>query len=93
MVLLCSFSSAHMQFMLSSLICRLITLQKYTLCFREEAKLVSTLMHGSNLFPNLALLPACFELLPELRDGAGGGWRPAFLLRGPSVLRSWQAVW
>lgn len=39
MVLLCSFSSAHMQLMLSSLICRLITLQKYTLCFREEAKL------------------------------------------------------
>ncbi|XP_052541370.1 uncharacterized protein LOC128081791 isoform X1 [Tympanuchus pallidicinctus] len=31
--------NAHMQFMLSSLICRLITLQKYTLCFREEAKL------------------------------------------------------
>ncbi|OXB51561.1 hypothetical protein ASZ78_012210, partial [Callipepla squamata] len=39
MVLLCSFSSAHMQLMLSSLICRLIALQKYTLCFREEAKL------------------------------------------------------
>ncbi|XP_040536860.2 uncharacterized protein ACD isoform X2 [Gallus gallus] len=31
--------NAHMQLMLSSLICRLITLQKYTLCFREEAKL------------------------------------------------------
>ncbi|OXB74046.1 UNVERIFIED_CONTAM: hypothetical protein H355_003109, partial [Colinus virginianus] len=39
MVLLCSFSSADMQLMLSSLICRLIALQKYTLCFREEAKL------------------------------------------------------
>ncbi|OXB57242.1 hypothetical protein ASZ78_016417 [Callipepla squamata] len=31
--------NAHMQLMLSSLICRLIALQKYTLCFREEAKL------------------------------------------------------
>lgn len=89
MVLLCSFSSAHMQLMLSSLICRLITLQKYTLCFREEAKLVSAPVNGINLLPELALLPVCSELLSELHDGVGGGWRLAFLLHGPSVLRSW----
>ncbi|KAM6300467.1 adrenocortical dysplasia protein homolog [Aegotheles albertisi] len=31
--------NAHMQLRLSSLICRIIVLQKYTVCFREEARL------------------------------------------------------
>ncbi|XP_051485325.1 adrenocortical dysplasia protein homolog isoform X2 [Apus apus] len=31
--------NAHMQFRLSSLICRIIVLQNYTVCFREEPKL------------------------------------------------------
>ncbi|XP_074008657.1 adrenocortical dysplasia protein homolog [Numenius arquata] len=35
--------NAHMQLRLSSLICRIIVLQKYTVCFRDEARLVSAL--------------------------------------------------
>ncbi|KAL2300236.1 hypothetical protein Nmel_012204 [Mimus melanotis] len=37
--LLCSFSSAHLQLRLSSLNCRIIVLQKYTVCFQDEARL------------------------------------------------------
>uniref|UniRef100_A0A8C3MWN2 Uncharacterized protein n=1 Tax=Geospiza parvula TaxID=87175 RepID=A0A8C3MWN2_GEOPR len=38
-LLLCSFSSAHLQLRLSSLNCRIIVLQKYTVCFQDEARL------------------------------------------------------
>lgn len=48
-VLFCSFSSTHIHLKLSSLLCRIIVLQKYTVCFREEARLVSALRNGSNL--------------------------------------------
>lgn len=78
--LLCSFSSTHIQLRLSSLVCRIIVLQKYTVCFREEARLVSALMNESNLFLDLALVPACFELLPGVQRRAGGGRWMAFLL-------------
>lgn len=73
--LLCSFSSAHLQLRLSSLNCRIIVLQKYTVCFQDEARLVSVLRTGSSLFPYLAVPPA---LLPasscsqELTAGEGG---------------------
>lgn len=74
-LLLCSFSSAHLQLRLSSLNCRIIVLQKYTVCFQDGARLVSALRSGSSLFLYLAVLPA---LLPasscsqELK--AGDGW-------------------
>lgn len=55
----CSFSSTHMQLRLSSLICRIIVLQKYTVCFREEARLVRALMSGSSWFLDLTMLPVC----------------------------------
>ncbi|KAL9839348.1 adrenocortical dysplasia protein homolog isoform 4-T4 [Geothlypis trichas] len=38
-LLLCSFSSAHLQLRLSSLNCRIIVLQKYTVCFQDGARL------------------------------------------------------
>lgn len=73
-LLLCSFSSAHLQLRLSSLNCRIIVLQKYTVCFQDGARLVSALRSGSSLFLYLAVLPA---LLPasscsqELKAGDG----------------------
>nr|XP_041574478.1 uncharacterized protein LOC100230797 isoform X2 [Taeniopygia guttata] len=45
-LLLCSFSSAHLQLRLSSLNCRIIVLQKYTVCFQDEARLESRPLCG-----------------------------------------------
>ncbi|XP_072790503.1 adrenocortical dysplasia protein homolog isoform X3 [Taeniopygia guttata] len=82
--------NAHLQLRLSSLNCRIIVLQKYTVCFQDEARLVSALRSGSSLFLYLAVLPA---LLPasscsqELK--AGGGLR--VLPHSPAVHRAAHA--
>lgn len=69
-----------MQLRLSSLICRIIVLQNYTVCFREEARLVRALMSGSNLSLHLALLPACLPALSCSQElEAEEGW-PFFSL-------------
>lgn len=83
---LCSFSSAHMQLRLSSLICRIIVLQKYTVCFREEARLVSALMRRTNSFLDLVLLPSYFSALSCSQEPeTGEGW-PFFSLLHQQLL-------
>lgn len=87
--LLCSFSSAHLQLRLSSLNCRIIVLQKYTVCFQDEARLVSALRSGSSLFLHLAVLPA---LLPASSCSqvmkAGDGWPFIFICSSCGVCGS-----
>ncbi|XP_062442635.1 uncharacterized protein LOC134146315 [Rhea pennata] len=72
--------NSHMQFRLSSLICRIIVLQKYTVCFREEARLEDC---------EFFLTAQRFIVLPMERqrlESSDGN-------REPSVLRKIKELW